>query len=1081
MAQLADALQRGADGRTSRVALIGQPGIGISRLLDELQRRMAGLPGLVVARGTADEPSAGVPYKALSEAIDRALAATSDDRLSFIVGSAGHDLCALLPEITVRLDALAIERSRPTLEALDQRGSRMAESVLGIFERLGEDGVVLLVLEDLHWADPATRAFVSSLLRLSRALRLCLIVTFQPEVLHRRHPMRDLARMLREDERVETIEVRPLDALGLTSLVGALRGVPAPGSFMAAVVEGSRGNPLLATELVLATGTLDGVRLSDPFEQVLGARLDVLTTDAARVVRLLAAARRPVPRSTLLTARLPEGRITAKGLAEAIDSRLVVRIGPDGRPPIGTTVDGEDKASTSLETTGFVAIAHELYAEAIEELELAPERHVMHATLAELSAEAPAVAAWHWALASRPPEASQAHLRAAVGSESIDPGETTLYHYQRALEIGAPENGTGGEVLAGVLTGAAHAAAMSGAFRRAAAFTRRAIDVRVRGPLGAGRRPRDARLRRELGAMHVELGSYRRAGGDLVGGIQAMERALTLIPAEPSAVRAHAMAALAQQLMIDGRFEESARLAEQARAVALVAGHEACADYGHATCTLGVDTAYLSEFDRGLELLEEATEIARAEGRLDHLMRAYANRTTLLDLDSRREAALDVVKDGLRDARAGGLSATFGAFLRGNAADILFQLGRWSEAEEECHAAMEWPPSGVAWFNPTLYLALLMVESRADNEAARLVGQTLLQLESVPSGQWTALVQRAAVSLALWRGDCADAQAVAAREWDRVLATDDPAQIALAASTTLEAAAAATEEARLRSDFSAVAAGGQLAYRVLPEAERRLADSRLPRTLGARREAELHLETARSHLGRIRGRPSATAWGRVARAWLGIPLPYQSAKARWWQALAALHAGESRTVARDALHESWRLAEMLGARPLQSALYDLASRARIPLPEGATVGRGTAPDRPTAEIHASRSAEPGGAVAAPERLLVPVGPGSEPVRTATGRAIAERFSASREPTGATFGLSPREFEVLTILVEGRTNREIAERLFISERTVDVHVRRILAKLGVSGRVEAAALSIRLGLIPSGDAPGGRGPKGGGHR
>ena len=69
------------------------------------------------------------------------------------------------------------------------------------------------------------------------------------------------------------------------------------------------------------------------------------------------------------------------------------------------------------------------------------------------------------------------------------------------------------------------------------------------------------------------------------------------------------------------------------------------------------------------------------------------------------------------------------------------------------------------------------------DEAASLVGQTLLQLEAVPTGQWTALVQRAAVSLALWRQEYADALSVAGREWDRVRETDDPTQIAIGAAT----------------------------------------------------------------------------------------------------------------------------------------------------------------------------------------------------------------------------------------------------------------------------------------------------------
>jgi DNA-binding CsgD family transcriptional regulator len=67
----------------------------------------------------------------------------------------------------------------------------------------------------------------------------------------------------------------------------------------------------------------------------------------------------------------------------------------------------------------------------------------------------------------------------------------------------------------------------------------------------------------------------------------------------------------------------------------------------------------------------------------------------------------------------------------------------------------------------------------------------------------------------------------------------------------------------------------------------------------------------------------------------------------------------------------------------------------------------------------------------------------------------------------TFGLSGREREVLVQIARGRTNREIGERLFISQKTVGVHVGNILAKLGVSGRVEAAAVAIRLGLTEKG--------------
>jgi DNA-binding CsgD family transcriptional regulator len=343
----------------------------------------------------------------------------------------------------------------------------------------------------------------------------------------------------------------------------------------------------------------------------------------------------------------------------------------------------------------------------------------------------------------------------------------------------------------------------------------------------------------------------------------------------------------------------------------------------------------------------------------------------------------------------------------------------------------------------------------------------------VPTGQWTALVQRSAVSLALWRQEYADALSVAGREWDRVLETDDPTQIAIGAATSMEAAAAAADDARLRRDYGTVADAGALGARVLPEAESRVAKSTLAPGLGARREADLYLETARAHAQRLRGRPSSAAWARLARAWAAVPVPFLSAKCRWWQALAVLQTGEPRPTAQDAIHDAWRIAEKLPALPLQRVLADLASRSRISLPDGAEL-----PDRRAPVAAVGVSVQPRELVPVMAPRLVPVGPGPESVaaagnlgggyanrtdlQTEAERQIAEKLSSSSGD--AVFGLSPRELEVLDVLAEGRTNREIAERLFISERTVAVHVRHILAKLEVSSRTEAAGTAIRLGIV-----------------
>jgi DNA-binding NarL/FixJ family response regulator len=167
--------------------------------------------------------------------------------------------------------------------------------------------------------------------------------------------------------------------------------------------------------------------------------------------------------------------------------------------------------------------------------------------------------------------------------------------------------------------------------------------------------------------------------------------------------------------------------------------------------------------------------------------------------------------------------------------------------------------------------------------------------------------------------------------------------------------------------------------------------------------------TADAELARAHGTPDPARWATAAQQWEQLKRPYPAARTRYHEAEAYL-LREDRDQATDAARTALALAERLGAEWLAGEVRGLALRSRLRLAEDAVV---PAADTDTPE----------------------------------------------DP----FGLTPREQQVLALVARGATNREIGNELFMAEKTASVHVSRILAKLDVRSRTEAAAVAHRLGL------------------
>jgi DNA-binding CsgD family transcriptional regulator/tetratricopeptide (TPR) repeat protein len=415
------------------------------------------------------------------------------------------------------------------------------------------------------------------------------------------------------------------------------------------------------------------------------------------------------------------------------------------------------------------------------------------------------------------------------------------------------------------------------------------------------------------------------------------------------------------------------------------------------------------QVEEGFAILERGWALARAAQDGPALVWLAINESDALLKLARFERAVAAASDGLEAARRAGLGAwDLAAILASNAAEALLALGRTGEAAAVIEPLTSGRPDRDFWLAQMTRAEVDLLRGDADAAAGRW--QLIHALPAIVSRVDFACesAQRDAEG-ALWARRPGDALDQARRALALFQVPDLTVLCGRLLATAMRACADLAEQARARrdqpADAGAMAAADSLVTWVEGMTRAPFTDHPLVATVPAERA------TWDAERTRVAGFSDPGAWASAAKAWQDLGCPHRAGYAWWRQAQAQLDAGRSAAAAGTALRTAAAAAD--GHAPLLAEIRTLAERARIPL--------------------------------------------QPPVAAATGPPREEHLS---------YRLTGRELAVLRLLAAGRTNAQIGAELYISPKTAGVHVSNILRKLGVSGRVQAAAVAERAGLLGS---------------
>ncbi|HEX6678356.1 MAG TPA: AAA family ATPase [Actinomycetes bacterium] len=897
-----------ASGGEPLVALVGgEAGVGKTRLADELVATAAEQGARVLRGGCVPLGEEGVPFAPVIEAL-RGLAGELDPvELERIAGPARADLARLLPDL-----AWSGEVPTTTTTTIDNWASqgRLFELLLAMVDRLAGSAPLLLVMEDLHWADRSTRDLVAYLATYLRSVPVLLALTFRSDELHRLHPLRRLLAELARNRRVERLELRRFTRGELAEQLAGLLGAEPSQDLVEVVYARSEGNPFFTEELVLAgdgggAGALQPAStaaLPPSLQEVLLTRVVRLGRGAQELLRVAAAAGPGATQPLLDAVAGVDEAVLLDGLREAVDQQVLTPE-PDG--------------------DGYV-FRHALVAEAVYGELLPGERVRLHTALATAleagleAGDAPATRAariaHHWSAAGDQPRALGASVAAASAAERMYAFAEAQLQLERALalwdRVPDAEERAGMDRVS-LLSRCAEAAYSAGENARAAELVRQALPL-----------VDEARQPQRLGLLHEQLARCLRGLGD-PDALGEQRKAVRLVRPEPSTERARVLGSLAQLLVLVARFEEARGLAQEGAAVAAQVG--ARAEEAAARTALGSVLVELGDPDGGLAEYDAAVHVASQVDEVVVLLRAILNRSDGLLATGRKEEAAAAALDGIPEARRLGLTRFAGLDLACNATEALFALGRWDQADQVSREALDSGPADPVAVNLMLARATLEVGSgELDAAEARLRAVRHLLPPTISQPQKAGPLFTGLAELALWRGDLVQARELVAEAVPLVEAHPRYAAPLYALGVRIEADRA--ELARARPGGEPAGDDGTAAALL----EHLAAAAAGPQAAGVPEVAAWHA-TGLAERGRQEGRFDPATWAAAVAAWERLGQPYRVAYACFRQAEALMAGSQDRDAAATVLRRATDVTGRLGAGPLDAEVQALARRARLDL------------------------------------------------------------------------------------------------------------------------------------------------------